>query len=105
MLQVTEAAVNVLKDLRRDAEVPGDAAIRIQMMQSEQDARQGIGFIFVEGPEQGDEVVAEQEDMSVFVSSDLATPLSEAVLDAQPTDGGAMLVLRDQGPGERSEEG
>lgn len=97
---MTEAAVNALKDLRRDAEVPDDSAIRIQMMQSEPDARPGIGFIFVERPEQGDEVVSQQEGISVFVAPDLANPLSEAVLDAQPTDGGAMLVLRDQGQGE-----
>ena len=105
MLQVTQAAVKVLLDLRTEAEVPDDAAIRIQMMQTEQDSRQGIGFIFVDTAERGDEVVVEQGGLRVLVSEDLAPPLSEAVLDAQPNDSGATLVLRDQSPAQGPEEG
>lgn len=99
MLQVTDAAVSVLKsEVLREGEPkqqPDPArAVRIRQAVRD-DGRQTITLQPVTGPEPGD-APAEATDLDVFVAPELADPLDAAVLDVEPTPEGPELFLREQ---------
>lgn len=94
MLQVTEAAMGALKALRTESEASDDAAARFQLMTA--GGRQGIGFAFPEDPIEGDQKVADDGGLQVYVAPELAEPLSGAVVDARNSEAGTELFLRDQ---------
>jgi len=52
-----------------------------------------VGLDFTEKPEDGDQTI-EQEDLTVYVASDLVEPLSERTLDAETTERGTQLLFR-----------
>jgi Fe-S cluster assembly iron-binding protein IscA len=93
MLQVTEAAVSVFKEVLQREEVSG-GAIRLAPVTGPTGESE-IGIQTVEGPREGD-ATAESAGLEVFVAEGLAQPLDAAVLDAQETEAGAKLVLRAQ---------
>lgn len=93
MLQVTEAAVSVLREAVEPPEVPGDA-VRIQPVQTPA-GEPGISFLPVSGPQQGD-AEGEAAGLDVFVAPELSGTLDEAVLDARQTQEGNELFLRPQ---------
>jgi Fe-S cluster assembly iron-binding protein IscA len=97
MLQVTQNAVNVLKDARERAGAPADAGVRIERTQAESDGSRPrqvlITLGFTNQPAPQDQTI-EKDGMKVFVSSDLVEPLSERVLDVQTTDEGTQLMFR-----------
>lgn len=93
MLQVTDAAVTVFKEILQREEVSG-AAIRLAAVTG-QAGESEIAIQPVESPREGD-APTEATDLDVFVSEDLAQPLDAAVLDAEDTEGGTKLVLRPQ---------
>ncbi|MGD2059982.1 MAG: hypothetical protein PVF87_03885 [Acidimicrobiia bacterium] len=93
MLQVSQRAAVALEAVRSSEEVPesharlspsrhpgGDLAIRLE---------------FVAQAEEGDQV-AEQAGTEVYVDSDLAEPLSNAVMDVEETGEGLAFVFRTQ---------
>ena len=99
MLQVTDAAVSVLKSaVLREGEPmqqPDPArAVRIRPAVRD-DGRQTITLQPVTGPEPGD-APAEATDLDVFVAPELAGPLDASVLDVEPTPEGPELFLREQ---------
>lgn len=98
MLQVTDAAVSVLKrEVLGESELvqPDPAtAIRIRPDVVE-DGRRTITLAPVMGPEPGD-APAEAMDLDVFVAPELAGPLDSAVLDVEPTPEGPEMVLRER---------
>jgi Fe-S cluster assembly iron-binding protein IscA len=93
MLQVTEAAASVLREVVEPPEVPG-TAVRIQPIQTPA-GKPAISFQPVTGPQQGD-AEGEAQGLDVFVAPELSESLDEAVLDAQQTPEGTELFLRPQ---------
>ncbi|HEX6261486.1 MAG TPA: iron-sulfur cluster biosynthesis protein [Actinomycetota bacterium] len=97
MLQVTEAAVGVIRQIRMDTPGVSDGAkARIQLVASGEEEQPGLGFGFSDEPIEGDHKVAEKEDIQVFLAPELVEPLSAAVVDAVPAAEGQQLVLREQ---------
>jgi hypothetical protein len=100
MLQVTDAAVSVLKSEilhegdRRQA-VPA-TAIRIRPVATD-NGRPSLTLQPVMGPEPGD-ARAEATNLDVFVAPELVGRLDSSVLDAQPTPEGPEILLREQPP-------
>lgn len=95
MLQVTEAAVSILRQAVERPEVPG-TAIRIEPVQTPT-GTPGIGFQPVTGPNEGD-AEGQAPGIDVFVAPELSEPLDEAVLDARQTPEGTELFVRPQAP-------
>ena len=59
------------------------------------DGKAAFAFDFVEEPEDGDEV-GEVEETRYFVAPEVAAPLADAILDAEPTAEGPQLTLKRQ---------
>jgi hypothetical protein len=97
VLEITPGALAALKDLRTRDEIPDDADARIQVVAGE--GREGIGLTFVEGREEGDQVVAEEGDFSIIVAGELTDALDESVLDIRESEGGVQLELRERDTG------
>jgi hypothetical protein len=99
MLQVTDAAVSVLKsEVLREGEPMLEqepaTAIRIRTVVSD-DGRQTLTLQPVMGPEPGD-AATEATNLDVFVAPELAGPLDSAVLDVEPTPEGPEIILRER---------
>ena len=99
MLQVTDAAVSVLRSevLHEGASAQLDepaTAVRLLSAVSEE-GRQTITLQPVTGPEPGD-APTEAANLDVFVAPELAGPLDAGILDAEATPEGPELILRDQ---------
>jgi hypothetical protein len=98
MLQVTDAAVSVLKsEILHEGEAQQGApamAIRIRPAATD-NGRRTLTLQPVTGPEPGD-APAEAANLDVFVAPELAGPLGSAVLDAQATPEGPEIFLREQ---------
>jgi Fe-S cluster assembly iron-binding protein IscA len=94
MLQITEAAEAVIRQVRTENEVPDTAALRIAPVEVPDGA--GIGFTFTNEPTEGDQTISRGADFTVYLASELAGPLDKAVLEAGPPEQGG-LELRAQG--------
>ena len=98
MLQVTDAAVSVLKsEILHEGEPQQGVtatAIRIRPVATD-DGRQSLTLQPVTGPEPGD-APAEAANLDVFVAPELAGPLGSSVLDAQVTPEGPTILIREQ---------
>ena len=102
MLQVTDAAVSVLKSAvlheGEPSQQPEPAkAVRIRSAVKD-DGRQSLMLQPVMGPEPGDEP-SEATDLDVFVAPEIAGQLGSAVLDVEPTPMGPEMILREQSGG------
>jgi Fe-S cluster assembly iron-binding protein IscA len=93
MLQVTDAAASVFKEILQRGHTSG-GAIRLAPVIGPTGESE-VGIQTVEGPREGD-TTTEAEGVDVFVAEDLVQPLDAAVLDAEETEGRAHLVLRAQ---------
>jgi len=93
MLQVTESAATTLADTRSRIGVPDHFGLRI--FRGQTDGRSAFAFDFAEDPQDGDEV-GQIEQIRYFVAPEVAGPLADAVLDAEPTDEGPQLTLKPQ---------
>ncbi|HWO71307.1 MAG TPA: hypothetical protein VNP94_11235 [Actinomycetota bacterium] len=96
MLQVTDAAVSVFKELLGPA--GAGQAIRIEPVEGP-GGETAISFSAVREPREGD-APSKSRDLEVYVAPELAPGLEDAVLDARATEGGAELFLRLAGPEE-----
>jgi len=94
MLQITEAAEAVIRQVRTENEIPDTTALRIEPVEVPDGA--GIGFTFTDEPTEGDQTISRGADFTVFLASELVAPLDKAVLEAGPPDQGG-LELRPQG--------
>ena len=102
MLQVTDAAVSVLKSAvlheGEPSQQPDPAtAVRIRPAVMD-DGRQTLTLQPVTGPEPGDEPT-EAKDLDVFVAPEIAGQLGSAILDVEPTPQGEQMILREQSGG------
>jgi Fe-S cluster assembly iron-binding protein IscA len=105
MMQITPSAATLLKEIRAGNDVPDTAAFRIQTVATPGPDEAEIGFAFTGGPEANDQAVSEEPDLRVYISSELATPLSQAVLDTVDTPGGTELQIRVEGHDHSDHEG
>lgn len=99
MLQVTDAAVSVLKSkVLREGEPMKHrepaTAVRIRPAVPD-DGRQALTVEPVMGPEPGD-APTEAPNLDVFVAPELAGRLDSAILDVEPTREGPEIILREQ---------
>jgi Fe-S cluster assembly iron-binding protein IscA len=98
MLQVTDSAATIFRGILDQDDVDG-SAIRLAATPSPEPGRAEISFLAVEGPHVGD-VEVPAAGVQVYVEPKLADELDDAVLDAQPTQGGGAsfsLVKQAQG--------
>lgn len=96
MLQVTESAIDVLKDMRDQApEASQSAAVRLQLTSVGEEP--GLGFGFSDEPQEGDQPVVEHEEIHVYLAPELIEPLADAVVDTVDTDQGEQLILKSRG--------
>lgn len=96
MLQVTDAAIGVLRQIRDDSpEAPEGSAVRLQLTSVGEEP--GLGFGFSDEPLEGDQKVVEKSELDVYLAPELVEPLAHAVVDTVPTDQGDQLVLKTQG--------
>lgn len=91
MLQVTDSALEILKEAREEGEAPEEAGVRLRSVLTEQGDT--IRVDFVDEPQQGDQVI-EEPGLRVFVSGDLVEPLNDRTLDATETPAGRRLAIR-----------
>jgi Fe-S cluster assembly iron-binding protein IscA len=91
MLQITHAAVDLLNQIRQNADIPTEAGIRVYPEQTSGD-EVSIGIGFTDGPMPGDQV-SEQEGMRLFVAPEIAGPLDSTMIDVSKTDGESQLIF------------
>src|SRR5262245_28113770 len=93
MLQVTDKAVSVFKQVLEQGDADADG---IRLVQNQQpDGRVTVGIEMIDKPAPSDEA-AQARGLTIVVAKDLAPDLENAVLDAQETPTGADLFVRPQ---------
>jgi Fe-S cluster assembly iron-binding protein IscA len=93
MLQVTDRAVSVFKQVLEKGD-PQAEGIRLVQNQQE-DGRVTVGIEMIGEPAPSDQA-AEARGLTIVVAKDLAPELDQAVLDAEETPSGADLFVRPQ---------
>lgn len=88
MLTLTGHAVDAIRSLTANPELPADTGLRIEPAGGDGSLKLSLS----EGPQAGDEVIA-AEDIVVFVQHDAASLLADQALDAQVTDQGAVSFV------------
>ena len=91
MLQVSDAAVDVLEEARSAQEVPDSFGVRV-FAQADESGQAALALAFAEEPAEGDEIT-EQSGTEIYVAPELAEPLSESKLDVEDTPEGAQLTI------------
>ncbi len=91
MLQVTESAVSALNEARAAQEIPDSHGVRV-FAQADEQGQAALALAFAEEPAEGDEVT-EQSGTEIYVSPELAEPLSGSKLDVEDTPEGAQLTI------------
>lgn len=95
MLQIRDSAETALRRIRTENDVPHDASVRIGAIET-LDGLIGFGFAFIDGPEDGDEMIFERENFRVFLASELVLSLTAAAIEATADEEGVALQLRGQ---------
>lgn len=91
MLQVSNAAVNVLQEARAAQEVPDSFGVRV-FAQADEGGEAALALAFAEQPDDGDQVT-QQSGTEIYVAPELAEPLAASVLDVEQTPEGPQLAL------------
>lgn len=94
MLQLTHAAAAQLTAVRQAQGQPDTVGLRVSG-RSEPGGGLAVELRFSETPAEQD-AVTEQEGMLMFVSPEVAGPLSSSALDVEETHEGVQLVLTQQ---------
>lgn len=95
MLQITETAASVFRDILAKEDVQG-TAIRLAP-EIQEDGRGGISLQAIDRPAPSD-APAQARGVHVVVAAELAESLEDAILDARQTETGAELFLVAQPP-------
>ena len=93
MLTLTEGAVQVIRTVTSQPQLPAETGIRIVA----QDTAGSLSLSVTEGPESGDQIV-ESGGARVFLESGAATALDDKTLDAEIDDKGDVSFLIGQQP-------
>ncbi|HEX2141077.1 MAG TPA: hypothetical protein VHK28_02215 [Candidatus Limnocylindria bacterium] len=89
---MTDRAVHLLRTLRQEAELPDSTGVRVYS-ESDESGQKMLSIGFTPDPAPSDEI-AERDGLRLFVASDVANPLSEAVMDVVGENGESQLVFR-----------
>lgn len=95
MLQMTDRAADLLRNLRSEANLPEEAGIRV-FSEAAESGQPTLSLGFAPDPAPGDQV-AEHEGLRLFVAPELAEPLADAVMDVVAENGESQLVFRPAG--------
>jgi Fe-S cluster assembly iron-binding protein IscA len=93
LLTLTEGAVQVIRTVTSQPQLPDETGIRIVA----QDTAGSLSLSVTEGPEEGDQVV-EAGGARVFLESGAAMALDDKTLDAEIDDKGDVSFLIGQQP-------
>jgi iron-sulfur cluster assembly protein len=93
VLTLTEGAVQVIRTVTAQPQLPEDSGIRIVA----QDTAGSLSLSLAEGPQDGDHVV-ESEGAKVYLEDGAATALDDKTLDAEIDDKGDVSFLIGQQP-------
>lgn len=103
MLQMTDRAADLLRNLRHEAQLPDDAGVRV-FSETATSGEKTLSLGFTPDPGPGDQV-AENHGLRLFIAPEVADPLSEAVMDVIAEDGESQLIFRPAAGGEKGETG
>lgn len=91
VLELTDSAVEILKEARDEIGAPKAAGARLTGVRTDQGDT--IRIEFADAPEQGDQVI-EEAGLRVFVSDELVETLTDRTLDVTDTASGRKLAIR-----------
>jgi iron-sulfur cluster assembly protein len=93
VLAITDSAVEAIRDLLADKDVPAEGGLRISAAPPENgDAEPGFELAVVTGPELSDAVV-ERQGVYVYVDRAAVSAFSDKVLDAQLDESGVSFTF------------
>ncbi|MGH2456432.1 MAG: hypothetical protein ACRDHD_09280 [Candidatus Limnocylindria bacterium] len=92
MLQMTDRAADLLRNLRREADLPESAGVRVYSEAGES-GEPTVSIGFTADPLPTDQV-ADHDGLRLFIANEIASPLEEAVMDVTGDDGEPQLVFR-----------
>jgi Fe-S cluster assembly iron-binding protein IscA len=92
MLQMTDRAADLLRNLRQEAKLPENTGVRVfSEVGASGEATVSIGFTPEPLPS---DAVTEQAGMRLFVAPEIAAPLESAVMDVIAENGESQLIFR-----------
>lgn len=95
MLEITDAAENAIRLLRKSSDLPQSTALRIAPIPTTEGGL-AIGLAFTDGPEDGDHEVSAKAGLTVYVAPELADTFERATLEATADEEGVELELKTQ---------
>lgn len=92
MLQMTDRAADLLRNLRQEADLPDETGVRVYSeVGPAGEPTLSIGFTPEPLPT---DTVSEQSGMRLFVAPEIAGPLDAAVMDVIAENGESQLIFR-----------
>ncbi|HWD08401.1 MAG TPA: hypothetical protein VHA57_04820 [Actinomycetota bacterium] len=91
MIELTKGAANLLTEVRSANNIPESYGLRFYNKAGE-DGSSAVAIAFAQAPAQGDEVITEMQ-LPVYVASDVANEISDAVLDVEGDAGAQRFVI------------
>ena len=95
MLQMTDRAADLLRNLREEAQLPEEAGVRV-FSETAPSGEQTLSLGFTPDPGPGDQV-SDHDGFRLFIAPEVAEPLAGAVMDVIAEDGESQLVFRPAG--------
>lgn len=96
MLTLTDSAVQVIRTVTTQPELPEQTGLRIAAP-AEADGEGSLTLAVTEGPEAGDQVV-EDQGARVYLQQDAASMLDQMTLDASVDDAGDVVFRLNEQP-------
>jgi Fe-S cluster assembly iron-binding protein IscA len=92
MLQMTDRAADLLRNLRNDAQLPESAGVRVYS-ETAPSGEPTLSIGFTPEPMPSDQVT-DHAGLRLFVAPEIAEPLSGAVMDVIAENGESQLIFR-----------
>jgi Fe-S cluster assembly iron-binding protein IscA len=92
MLQMTDRAADLLRNLRDDAQLPESAGVRVYS-ETAAGGEPTLSIGFTPDPMPSDQV-SDHAGVRLFVAPEIAEPLSSAVMDVIAENGEEQLIFR-----------
>jgi len=106
LLTITHDAATLLTSTRTRMGAPEDYGVRLSIPGPEADDSTGLVLAFVPGPDPGDDIT-EQQGIRAYVAPEASAQLTDATLDATPTNGTPprLVVRRPSAPTDAPKDG
>jgi Fe-S cluster assembly iron-binding protein IscA len=95
MLQMTDRAADLLRNLRNEASLPESAGVRVYS-ETAPSGEPTLSIGFTPEPMPTD-LVSDHAGLRLFVAPEIAEPLADAVMDVIAEDGESQLIFRPAG--------